>query len=339
MTQTSQKGAEKGRAGRGLAVLGAGAWGTALAWLLAENGHAVRLWARRAELADELEQERENRHYAPGLRLPPGVRVGSDLGWVAEGAACAVVAVPSRALREVVAQLPPLPAFLSASKGLEVESFKRLTEVIAEYQPAATLAALSGPNLSREIIRGLPAAATVASHDAAFARTVQRWLSGPRFRVYRSRDLVGVEVAGAFKNVIALAAGLSDGLGFGDNAKATLITRGLAELVRLGVHLGGKRATFYGLAGLGDVVATCASTQSRNHQAGVRLARGATLAELEAERLTAEGLVTVAAVQRHAEARGLELPISTEVYRVVYQGKPPHQALHDLMGRRAKEER
>lgn len=328
MTQTSQA----------LAVLGAGAWGTVLAWLLAENGHRVRLWARRAELAERLERERENREYAPGLALPETLRAGSDLSWAVEGAACAVVALPSRGLREVLAQLPAVPAIISASKGIEVDSFKRLSEVLAEYQPRATLAALSGPNLSREIMRGLPAAATLASRDPAFARAAQRWLSGERFRVYRSSDLVGVEIAGAFKNVIALAAGLSDGLGFGDNSKATLITRGLAELVRLGSHLGGKRATFYGLAGLGDLVATCASAQSRNHQAGMRIAQGATLAELEAEQLTAEGLPTVAAVQRHAAARGLELPICTEVYRVVYRGKPPQQALRDLMGRAVKEE-
>ena len=329
MTQTSQP---------PLAVLGAGAWGTVLAWLLAQNGHPVRLWARRPALAERINAQRENPEYLSGLRLPETLRASHDLAEVTQGVAAAVVAVPSRALRDVMAQLPGVPALVSASKGLERSGLGRLSQVMGAYQPRALLAALSGPNLSREIAEGKPAAATLASSDPDFAAKAQAWFSSEQFRVYTSPDLIGVEVAGAVKNVIALAAGLCDGLVLGDNAKATLITRGLAEMLRLGTHLGGHSETFYGLAGLGDLIATCASQQSRNHTAGVRLARGATLADIEASGLTAEGVPTAKAVQHYALEKGLELPICAEVYRVVYEAKAPRAALHDLMAREMKAE-
>ncbi len=329
MTQASQ--------GSVLAVLGAGAWGTVLAKVLAENGHAVRLWARREELALAINATRENRDYVPG-KLPETVRATADLTEAVAGVEAAVVAVPSKGLREVLAALPPTPAFVSASKGLEPGSMKRFSEVIADYQPGATLAALSGPNLAQEIAAGKPAAATLASPDEDFARAAQGWLNQPTFRVYTSRDLVGVETAGALKNVVALAAGLCDGLNLGDNAKASIITRGLAEIVRLGTHLGGEATTFYGLAGLGDVIATCSSPKSRNHSAGVRVARGETLADLEASLLNAEGVPTVRAVDGYAAEHGLVLPICREVYRVVYEQKAPPAALNDLMRREMKPE-
>lgn len=248
------------------------------------------------------------------------------------------MAVPSRVLREVLATLPKVPALVSCAKGLELGSFKRLTQVIAEYQPQAALAALSGPNLAGEIARGLPSSATVASVDAAFAKRVQGWLSQEAFRVYTGDDLVGLELGGALKNVIALAAGMSDGLGLGDNAKASIMTRGLAEMVRLGTHLGGETRTFYGLSGLGDLIATCSSDGSRNHQAGVRLARGETLSDLEKAHLTAEGIPTVAAVARYAEAERTELPISQAVYDVVFRDASPSAMLRELMTRGAKAE-
>ncbi|CAN5904688.1 NAD(P)H-dependent glycerol-3-phosphate dehydrogenase [soil metagenome] len=321
-----------------LAVLGAGAWGTVLAWLLANNGHEVRLWARREALALVLNTTHENPDYVPGLKLPATVRATSDVAEAVQEVEAVVVVVPSKGLREVLAELPPTPAFVSASKGLEVGSLKRFSEVIAEYQPGAVLAALSGPNLAKEIAAGKPAAATLASHDVHFATDAQRWLNGPTFRVYTSRDLVGVETAGAVKNVVALAAGLCDGLNLGDNAKASIITRGLAEIVRLGTHLGGEAKTFYGLAGLGDVVATCSSPQSRNHSAGVRLAKGETLTDLRASSLNAEGVPTVKAVYEYAAEHGLVLPICQEVYRVVFEQKPAEVALRDLMGRDMKPE-
>ena len=330
MTQVSQRPT--------LTVLGAGAWGTVLAWLLAENNHEVRLWARREALAHSINKTHENPDYVPGLRLPETVRATADFAEAVQEVEAAVVAVPSKGLREVLAALPPVQAFISASKGLEPGSLKRFSEIIAEYQPEAVLAALSGPNLAKEIAAGLPAAATLASPNEHFATTAQRWFNGPTFRVYTSLDLVGVETAGAMKNVVALAAGLCDGLELGDNAKAGIITRGLAEIVRLGTHLGGEAKTFYGLAGLGDVVATCSSPQSRNHSAGVRLARGETSADLAADSLTAEGLPTVKAIHEYGAAHGLALPICTEVYRVVYEDKAPHIALADLMRRDMKPE-
>ena len=314
-----------------MAVVGAGAWGTTLAQLLAQNGHRVRLWARRAEQAAELNRLRENRAYLPGFRLPAGVRATSDLNEASDGAVAAVVAVPGKGLRAMLERLPPVPAVISCGKGLEVGSFRRTTEIVAEYRPEATLSALSGPNLAGEIAAGKPAAATLACADAEFALIAQRLFQQETFRVYTSRDLIGVEVAGAMKNVVALAAGMVDGLELGENARATIITRGLSEITRLGSHLGGEERTFYGLAGLGDIVATCASDRSRNHTAGVRVARGATLADIERTRLTAEGIPTARAAHSYAAGQGLALPIASEVYRVVFEGKAPAQAVRDLM--------
>ena len=321
-----------------LAVVGAGAWGTTLAVLLARVNpeQKITLWARRPEFAEQLRKARENRTYLPGLTLPENVSVTSDLREV--GGARTFIVVPSKGLRAVMEALPAVPALICCAKGLELGSLERFSEVLGEYQPGAALAALSGPNLAKEIAAGLPASATVASKDEGLTEEVQQRLSGPTFRVYTSRDIVGVEVSGALKNVIALAAGMCDGLGLGDNAKATIITRGLAEIVRLGTHMGGEMQTFYGLAGLGDVVATCSSSGSRNHTAGERIARGDTLADLERDKLNAEGIPTVRAVVAYAQTEGLELPISQEVYRVVFEEKSPRQALHDLMTRGTKAE-
>ena len=320
-----------------MAVVGAGAWGTTLAVLLARaTPERVTLWARRPGFAERLREERENRAYLPGLALPENVHVTSDLREVEH--ARTFVVVPSKGLRAVMEGLPSVPALVCCAKGLELGSFKRFSEVLGEYQRDAALAALSGPNLAKEIAAGLPASATVASEDRGLSEEVQRRLSGPTFRVYSSRDIVGVEVSGALKNVIALAAGMCDGLSLGDNAKATIITRGLAEIVRLGAHLGGEKRTFYGLAGLGDVVATCGGSGSRNHTAGERVARGDTLADLERDELNAEGIPTVRAVVDYAQREGLDLPISREVYRVVFEEKSPRQALHDLMTRGTKAE-
>jgi glycerol-3-phosphate dehydrogenase (NAD(P)+) len=321
-----------------IAVVGAGAWGTALAWLLANNYHPVRLWTRRAAHAQTLQETRENAAYLPGLRLPERISVTSDLTEALAGCAACVVAIPSKGLREVLTALPDAPLYISVSKGIEVGTFERLSSIIAAHKPGVPIAVLSGPNLAREIAAGKPAATTVASGDAEVAQTVQRYFNQPTFRVYTSSDVVGVEIGGAMKNIIALAAGMSDGLALGDNAKAGIITRGLAEIVRLGTHMGGQPRTFYGLAGLGDMIATCASRSSRNHTAGERLAHGATLQALEASQLTAEGIPTVKAVHDYAQQHGLELPITSEVYRVIYQGKAPQLALRDLMLRQLKAE-
>lgn len=321
-----------------LAVIGAGAWGTVLATLLAQNGHDVRLWARRESVVRTLQVERVNADYLPGVALPANLRVTADGAEATAGVEAAFLAVPSKGLRAVLVHLPAVPAYVSCAKGLEPLTLKRLSEVVADYQPEAALGALSGPNLAQEIARGLPAGATVASADTAFAGAVQRWLNHPSLRVYTSSDLIGVEVAGAVKNVIALAAGISDGLGLGDNAKASIITRGLAEIVRLGTRLGGQVQTFYGLAGLGDVVATCYSPQSRNRGAGERLARGSSLAELEGDKTATEGVRTVQALMDYAAREGLDLPIARAVYEVIYEGKPARQGLRELMARDVKPE-
>jgi glycerol-3-phosphate dehydrogenase (NAD(P)+) len=321
-----------------LAVLGAGAWGTVLAWLLVKNHHEILLWTRREDHAATLQQTRVNTHYVPDLVLPENISVTSELARTCDGVEAALVAVPSKGLREVLEKLPDVPALISCSKGLELHSFKRLSEVMQEYKPSAKIAALSGPNLALEIAREKPAAATVASENLEFAKTAQGWLNQNIFRVYSSDDLIGLEIAGALKNVIALAAGICDGLNLGDNAKATLITRGLGEIVKVGTHLGGDVKTFYGLSGLGDLVATCSSGQSRNHTAGERLAKGATLGDLQKSGLTAEGIPTTKAVHDLAIEEKLELPICSEIYRVIYEKKKPHEAIANLMGRRLKEE-
>ena len=319
-----------------LTVIGAGAWGTMLAQLLAQKpALAVTLWARRTELSAQLAQTRQT-PYVPGLQLSERLSFTDDLNAVTDAEAV-FVAVPSRGLREVLAALPPVRALVSGTKGLEVSTLKRPTEVMAEFQPGAALAALSGPNLVGELARGLPSSATVASSQPELAQNVQRWLNQQAFRVYTGTDLIGLELGGALKNVIALAAGMCDGLGLGDNAKAALVTRGLAEIVRLGVSLGGKPETFYGLSGLGDLMATCSSGGSRNHQAGERFARGETLRDLEAAQLTAEGIPTVRAVVAYARNRGLELPIAEAVFEVV-SGKAPERAIQELMTRNAKAE-
>ncbi len=316
-----------------LAVLGAGAWGTALARLLGRQGHAVALWCRRAEQAAELDRDRENRRQLPGAELPPQVRPTASLDDAVAGVAGVVLAVPVRATPELLARLPRPALVVSCAKGFVDAELTRLTTLARERFPGVPVAALSGPNLAAEIGADLPAAATVASDDAGVARRVQGWFGQERFRVYTSDDLVGVETSGAVKNVIALAAGMSDALGLGDNTKAALVTRGLAELVRLGTHLGGEGRTFYGLAGLGDLMATCASAGSRNHQAGERLARGATCADLLAAGLTAEGLHTAAHVDAYARVHGLDLPLTREVHAVVRGARRPPEALRALMTR------
>jgi glycerol-3-phosphate dehydrogenase (NAD(P)+) len=321
-----------------LAVLGGGAWGTVLASLLGANGHDVRLWCRRADQASAIARLRRNEAYLPELSLPDSVRPTASLDAAVAGVEAVVLAVPTRGVRDTLAALPPVPAVVSASKGFMGADLVRLSDVVLGAQPQASVAALSGPNLAHEIAAGLPAAATVASGDERLARRMQELLTRPTFRIYVSTDLAGVEACGALKNVIALAAGMSDGLGLGDNAHAALITRGLAELVRVGAALGGEPRTFYGLAGVGDLVATCGSTQSRNHQVGVRLARGESIDAILASGITAEGVETVRHVVGYARAHDLDLPISREVHRVIYEGVRAGDALLTLMGRAPKGE-
>lgn len=321
-----------------IAVIGAGAWGTTVAQLLAGNGNEVTLWTRTVEHAQAMTAERENRSRLPGVELHHGIAFTADPGEALAGAEAAFVAVPSRYLAEVMARLPAAEALISCVKGFGEPGLERLTGIMHRHQPKAKTAVLSGPNLAGEVARGLPAAAVIASDDAELCRRAQEWLRGPSFRAYTSDDMAGVEIGGAVKNIIALATGISSGLGLGQNAKATIITRGLHEMIRLGILLGGRRETFYGLSGLGDLVATCAGPESRNFTAGLRISRGESLADLEADGLNAEGIHAVARVHDFALQERLDLPICHEVYQVVHAGKPPAAAIRALMERGAKPE-
>ncbi len=324
-------------------VVGAGSWGTALAALLAENAQAT-LWARSPALAEQLAATRENGVYLPGVTLAPEIVVTADLEAACRSADLVVMAVPSHGFRGVLgAAAPAISAssgVLSVAKGVEQGTRRRMTEIVDEVLPGRhRVGVLTGPNLALEIAAGQPAASVVASRDATFARDLQGVLMTARFRVYTNPDVIGCEIAGAMKNVIAIAAGVAAGLGYGDNARAALITRGLAELARLGVALGGDPFTFSGLAGMGDLVATCASPQSRNRSVGVELGLGRPLAEILAEtRMVAEGVNTTAAVLELAASTGVEMPIATMVGAILSEGRRPSDLVPELMLREAKPE-
>jgi glycerol-3-phosphate dehydrogenase (NAD(P)+) len=330
-----------------IGVLGAGSFGTALAIHAARAGHRVRLWARRAELASDLEEARENRVYLPGVPFPEGLEVAHDLGALA-GTEPTVVAVPSHGYREVLAEFlaargrAPLLA-VSATKGIETESLARMSRVTAEECARAALpcrfAVLSGPTFAAELARGVPSAAVVASDDEALAAELSHALASPAFRLYSSSDVIGVELAGTAKNVIAIAAGVLAGLGLGHNTMAALITRGLHEMTRLAVASGGDPETLRGLAGLGDLVLTCTGGLSRNRRTGIELARGRRLADVLRETTeVAEGVKNSLAIRRLAAERGLEMPIVEQMCAVLYEDKSPERALRDLMTRELKRE-
>ncbi|MGH2428915.1 MAG: NAD(P)H-dependent glycerol-3-phosphate dehydrogenase [Candidatus Limnocylindria bacterium] len=324
-------------------VIGAGAWGTTLALRLADAQRPVSLWAHSSEASEQLAHERENRRYLPGAVFPPNLRVVTDDAFLAEPHRLFVLAVPSAHLRDTLVRLRdglyPEAALLSVVKGIEEGTHRRMSEVIAEELPGRRIAVLSGPNLAREIAAGKPAGSVVASADAELAAELASVLGGDRFRLYTNPDVVGVELAGALKNVVALAAGMVDGLGFGDSAKAGIITRGLAEMTRLGVAAGAHPLTFAGLAGVGDLIATCMSPLSRNRRAGELIASGIPWPEA-GERLNgvAEGVATVAGALGLAAAHDVELPIAEQVRAVVHEGKPPMVAVAELMSREVKDE-
>jgi glycerol-3-phosphate dehydrogenase (NAD(P)+) len=324
-----------------VAVLNAGGWGTALACVLAGRGHQVALWARRPALAAELARERTNTAYLPGVVLPAAVVPTADLAAAVAACPVVLVAAPTRGLRELGRSLAPLlrpgALVLVGTKGLEPETWLRPTQVLAAELGAGTaprLAALSGPNHAEEVARGLPTAAVVACADAAAARVLQQAVSTPAFRLYTTEDVVGVELCAAAKNVIALAAGVADGLGCGDNGKAALITRSLAELGRFVAAYGGQPDTVAGLAGVGDLIATCTSQHSRNRWAGEQLGRGRALAEILASTpMVVEGVPATRGVVALARAAGAELPICEAVHRVLYEGQAPRAAIADLLTR------
>jgi glycerol-3-phosphate dehydrogenase (NAD(P)+) len=328
-----------------VAVLGGGSWGTALANVLARKGEDVVLWVRREEVAREIAERGSNSRYLPGRALNPGLRASSDLRAVLRQAACVVLAVPcqslGRLLRENSGLFPAGAGFVCASKGVELETFRTMGQVVAEELAgrAPRYAVLSGPSFASEVVEGQPTAVALGCADAELADRVQALFSTETFRVYVNADVTGVELGGAVKNIMAIASGISDGLGFGQNARAALITRGLAEMSRLGAAMGASPATFMGLSGLGDLVLTCTGDLSRNRRVGLAIGRGQTLGEvLGGMHNVAEGVKTTEAVHALGRKLGIELPITGQVHAVLFEGKSPAEAVRELMTRPLREE-
>jgi glycerol-3-phosphate dehydrogenase (NAD(P)+) len=326
-----------------VAVLGAGSWGTTLANLLAAKGETVRLWAYEAEVVESVNRAHENAAFLPGVRLADGLRAFADAREAVNGASVIVSAPPSHAVRAVVGQVreavAPGTLVVSATKGIETDTLALMSEVFAACLPQARFAALSGPSFAAEVCQGQPTAVVAAATEERTARDAQQIFATPRFRVYSGRDVVGVELGGALKNVIAIAAGILEGLGLGYNPRAALITRGLAEITRLGVAMGADPLTFAGLAGMGDLVLTTTGDLSRNRALGVALAQGETLEGYRARhRSVAEGANTSRAGAALGRRMGVELPIIQKVCEVLFSGKPARDAVPELMGRELKSE-
>jgi glycerol-3-phosphate dehydrogenase (NAD(P)+) len=326
-----------------MAVIGAGSWGTALAIQCARAGHPTRLWGRDAALIESMRLARRNARYLPDAEFPPSLEPVVDLAHALAGVRDALVAVPSHAFRATLLDIEPLIEIQAriawASKGFEISTGLLPHEVAREVFGSRPGAVLSGPTFAREVGAGLPTAMTVASRDADFAKELALRLSGPEFRAYTQSDIVGVEVGGAVKNVIAIGSGIADGMGFGANTRVALITRGLAEMTRLGLRLGAQRDTFMGLAALGDLVLTCTDDQSRNRRLGLALGRGHSPEEALREiGQVVEGVTAASAVRKVAERVGVEMPICFEVHRVMHEGRPVRAALQALMGREVRSE-
>jgi len=329
-----------------VAVVGAGAWGTAFAAMLAERHDDVSLWAFETEVCEDIRRRRENRAFLPGVPLPAGVRPTNDLDAAIAGKSVVAFAVPSHHLRDVARRAAPHlsreACLVSLAKGVENGTLRRMTELIAEASPAhaSRVAALSGPTFAREVAEGKPTGATVAAADLSLARRLQHVLSGARFRVYADDDVVGIEIGGALKNVMAIAAGMCDGLGFGHNGRALLISRGLAEIARLGVHLGAQRQTFAGLSGMGDLVLTCTGDLSRNRTVGVRVGRGEPLrAVLAGMTAVAEGVRTARSAVDLSRRTGVPMPISEQVDGILHEGKDAREVVTELFARALKREK
>ena len=335
-----------------IAIVGAGAWGTGIAIVLGRKGtHRVRLWAHEADVCESITKNRVNEKFLPGRRIPDCVTASNDLAATLQGAQIVVSVMPSqhcRALFERMRPLiPPRTLIVSATKGLEENSLQRMTEIIIQVLKrkdddgsAPAVGALSGPSFAQEVARGDPTAITIASQDAALLRTVQQEFSDASFRVYTNSDVVGVELGGALKNVVAIAAGICDGLGFGHNSVAALITRGLAEMTRVVVACGGRAETMAGLAGLGDLVLTCTGGLSRNRSVGVELGRGHKLPDIIAgmHGMVAEGVFTTTAAVGLAHTHGVEMPITEQMHAILHKGKSPREAIQELMSRSGKSE-
>jgi len=321
------------------AIIGGGSWGSAFALHLGRLHLKTQLWIREKEILEGLQETRQNRIFLPGFSLPPEVSFSADIRETASSAGTLFIAVPSRFCRQVLKEIAPVlktdQVVVSLTKGIEEGSLKRMTEVMQEvFLPRSLprLAVLSGPSFAREVAEKHPTAVVIASSASESARAVQHLISDIHFRAYTSADIVGVELAGALKNVIAVATGISDALHFGHNTRAALITRGIAEMSRLGLRLGAKKETFLGLAGIGDLVLTCTARMSRNYHVGFELGRGRSLADVLAESpMVAEGVTTTVSARDLSLKEGVEMPISREVYRILYENKSPRESLGDLM--------
>jgi glycerol-3-phosphate dehydrogenase (NAD(P)+) len=331
-----------------IAVIGGGAWGTGLAIVLGRKGtHQVRLWAHETDVCESIAHRRVNERFLPDRQIPDSVTAVNNLAAALDGAQTVVSVMPSQHCRSLFERMrpyiPPETQIVSATKGLEEGSLLRMTEVIAQVlgrKPEDAMGALSGPTFAQEVARGDPTAITIASFHAALLHTVQQEFSDPSFRVYTNSDVIGVELGGALKNIVAIAAGICDGLGLGHNSVAALITRGLAEMTRLVVACGGRAETMAGLAGLGDLVLTCTGGLSRNRSVGVELGRGRKLPEIVAgmHGMVAEGIFTTTAAVGLAQSRKVEMPITAQMYAILHQGKSAREALNELMTRSGKSE-
>lgn len=323
-------------------VIGSGSWGTAIAISLSSAGHSVKLWSRSAEFTEKLKTTRENARYLPNIKINENVEFTSDMS---ECVDCdvIVVATPSHTIRQISKTLSKFvkekQIIVSIAKGFDQENNSRLTEVIKEEIPIATVLAMSGPSHAEEVSVGLPTTNVVAGDDKGATKLVQQIFNTPTFRIYTSDDVIGIELGGAIKNVIALAAGICDGLGYGDNTKAALITRGIAEITRLGVAMGAKPETFAGLSGIGDLIVTCTSMHSRNRRAGILIGQGRTVKEAEQEvNMVVEGIKTAGVVYKLSKKYNVEMPISSEVYKVVFENYDVKECVYNLMGRSLKSE-
>ena len=329
-----------------VSVIGGGGWGTALCVIMARAGRQVTLWKRNPAEAAELMELRENRTYLPGIKIPLNVVITADLAQAIQSSQYIIMAIPSQPLREVAMSIQPLVTpehtVLSVAKGLEVDTLLRMTQVLTQtlpQVPSGRLAQLAGPNHAEEAGAGLPTTAVVAAADRTVAEAWQDVLMSPTLRVYTNTDVVGVELGSALKQIIAIAAGISDGLGFGDNTKAAIITRGLAEIARLGSAMGANPLTFAGLSGMGDLIVTCTSRHSRNTRAGRQIGEGHTVAEVQGStRMVIEGFPTCKAAYALAQRVKVEMPITNAIYQILFEDRAPLTVVQDLMGRGAKDE-
>lgn len=326
-----------------IAVLGDGGWGTTLAILLCRLGHIVRLWGAFSEYVEVLKKKRENIKFLPGIKIPDDITILSDIYKTIEDAELVVVAVPSLYMREVLQRLQGRAytnkRFLSATKGIENNTCLRMSELIYKILGKIKLAVLSGPSIAYEVSRSMPTTVVVASEDRAFTKEIQSTFMTEYFRVYTSTDVIGVELGGALKNIIAIASGIADGLGFGANSKAAILTRGLKELTRLGVAMGAQRETFSGLSCMGDLITTCMSNHSRNRWLGEEIGKGKNPEDIiKSTEMAIEGFSTTKSAHELAKKLNVEMPITNEIYAILYEGKNPEEAVRSLMTRAPKDE-